>query len=954
MVPAHPGRHAILGAVGAILALGSAAAGESLLRGNAPMWQPLLLYAVAAALLAVTATRFVLAPTVQPRHGNEAVVWRVLAVGGVIALTLAAVTFATLLDNLRAPWGPWLWLATIAVLVATGLAVWRFESPTARWQADLPHSRNARVAFAVALGLILAMGIAARLLWLDRIPLGINPDEGDRTATAMQVLRGTTPQRLFEAGWYRISMMYFYLLAGWLKLLGIGYVQARLFTALWGVVTLCTVTWIGARNWSWRVALFAGATYALSGVALQFSRETSEAGPTAALWAISVALMLEGARRGRSLAWIGAGLAGGYSLYFYPSGRTWPLLAALIGVAWLLRWAAARDGDWPRLLRGLALAALAAVAICAPFFAQAVAFPHEFALRFAETSVLRPENAQRLAYADPTWSTARLLAEQVARSLGSFGRYGDGAGFWPTDHPLVGPTLALLLLLGLGYAMLRVRDPRAVAVAFWTLVGMAGMVLTVETPNLQRMATALPALFLGAAILLDDVLQRLIDLARAPDRRRMVQWLGVPAAALVLLFVLVADARFYFNDYAQMNRWEGWNQEGYALTLLPPDTLHVSLGNSFHMVNSGWVRLLAPHARRGGVRAPGAILPLPEDGGRGLAFLLYPNQSAYLPWLKELYPAAMPVDYRRAGESHYFDFFYVPAADVAAGRGAQVVVGDQMARVESLGTPPPFAVASDAEATWSATLRVPQQWNYAFRLEGAESILTLDGAPILAHASGDANAVTILNLARGDHGITFAGPASGSTLTWARVDPGSDPQFVPPGRADLTLSDRAPHGFAGRVEIEGLPVQSRQDNTLAACCLGGLLDSRNRPLRVQWRALLTVARAGDYAFLLTLPGPGSLRIGNIVVATIDGPEGGTAAGSPSLTAGEHPIVVEVSSQAGANGPVELSWTPPSGERSIVPARVLRPDAALFGAPLSDDLLRTPDAWPVDKPLETVE
>ena len=920
------------------------------------MWQPLLLYALAAILLATTTAPFVLEPA--PRAAAARKTWRLLALGVVGALALAALTFITLLGNLRAPAGPWLWLGGVALLVAVGLFVRRYETPTERWQSDLPQGRKARVALAAALLLILAGGIAARLVWLDRIPLGINPDEGDRTATAMQVLRGTTPQTLFEAGWYRISMMYFHLLAGWLKLAGVGYVQARTFTALWGMMTLATLIFMALRNWSWRAAIFVGATFAVSGVALQFSRETSEAGPTAALWTLSVALLLEGARRGRALAWIGAGLAGGFSLYFYPTGRTWPLLAALVGMAWLLRWAAVRDGQWRRLLGGLALAATASTVICTPFFAQAAHFPHEFALRFAETSVLRPENAQRLHYYDPAWQLPRLLAEQTARALGSFGRYGDGAGFWPTGLPLTGPLLAALLLLGLGYSLLRVRDPRAIAIAAWAVVGMAGMVLTVETPNLQRMATALPALFLSAAVLLDEVVQRCVRLAHTRTARRMVQSLAMATVSLLLTGALVIDARFYYVDYAQMNKWEGWNQEGNALTIQPSDTLHLSLGNSFHMVNSGWVRLLAPNAQRAGVRAPGSVLPLPEDGSRGLAFLVYPNQATYLPWLQSLYPAAVPVDYRRAGENHYFDFIYMAAEDVAATRGALVTMDSDPVRVERLGEPPPLingpATPANGEATWSATLRVPQQWNYAFRIDGAPATLYLDGAPVLTRQPSEANVVTVLNLARGDHAIRLTGPKSGVDFAWAHMEPGSEPRFVPPALADLTLSDGVPHGFAASVEIEGLPLQTRQENALAACCMGALLDSRNQPLRATWAATLTASETGDYTFTLTLPGSGALHIGDTVVASIDGPEGGSATGLIALTSGDHPISVTLTSQSGANGAMELTWTPPGSPATILPGSALRPAAPLFGPPLSDDLLRTPGAWPGDTPLETVE
>ncbi len=542
----------------------------------------------------------------------------------------------------------------------------------------------------------------------------------------------------------------------------------------------------------------------------------------------------------------------------------------------------------------------------------------------------------------------------MGRSLGIFGRYGDGAGFWPTDHPLTGPVLALLLLLGLGYSAVRLRDPRAQSLALWAIVGMTGMVLTVETPNLQRMATALPALFLGAAVLLDDLLQRIVRLAQTPRQRRRLEWLAYPAVALVLVLPLAADLRFYFTDYAQMNRWEGWNQEGYALTLLPPDTLHVSMGDSFHMVNSGWVRLLAPDAARGGVRAPGSFLPLPEDGTRGLAFMLYPGQGAYLPWLLELYPTATPVDYRRADESHYFDLLYVPAQDVAASRGALVTSAGQSARVDQLGAAPPFTVAQDAPATWSATLRVPQQWNYSFRLEGAPAMLTLDGVPILARTADEENTAILLNLARGDHAIVLSGPAGGVTLTWARVLPMAEPQYAAISLAELTLSDGASQGWSGVVEVEGLPPQLRQENALATCCLGGQVDSRNRPLQAHWQAFLTAPQSGEYAFQITMPGAGALRVGEVTLAEVENPEGGTAEGTVTLPAGEHPVSVEFASPTGANGALELIWTPPGGAPSILPASALRPAGPLFGPPLGDDQLLLPDAWPTDTVLETVE
>ena len=89
-------------------------------------------------------------------------------------------------------------------------------------------------------------------------------------------------------------------------------------------------------------------------VALQFSRETSKSGVTAMLWALSVAFFLEAARTGRAWAWIGAGLAGGFSLYFYPTGRLWAVLAAAYCLYLL---AHGLGGRRVAILRGIALAA---------------------------------------------------------------------------------------------------------------------------------------------------------------------------------------------------------------------------------------------------------------------------------------------------------------------------------------------------------------------------------------------------------------------------------------------------------------------------------------------------------------------------------------------------------------------------------------------------------------------
>lgn len=120
---------------------------------------------------------------------------------------------------------------------------------------------------------------------------------------------------------------------------------------------------------------------------------------------------------------------------------------------------------------------------------------------------------------------------------------------------------------------------------------------------------------------------------------------------------------------------------------------------------------------------------------------------------------------------------------------------------------------------------MPQQWNYAFRLDSAEAdgtsldsaergILYLNGTPILAHRRVKQTPSQFSTLHVATTQSTSSGPRQVSISPGRVWSQGGEPRFVPLALADLTLSDGTPHGFAGTVDIKGLPLQRRQDNAL--------------------------------------------------------------------------------------------------------------------------------------------
>ena len=212
----------------------------------------------------------------------------------IVAMVLAIGTNVVMLSRLRrgneSATTVTLWLSSVAVLLLAGILGGKSTAWTPRWSTpSWPRTRRSRASLVLILILLLAVTALSRFLELDRVPYGINADEGDRAAVAIQIVRGQNTASVFGTGWYHLSMVYFKLLALVMRFCGLNFAGARVFGAICGLLTVAILTWTGIRHFGWRAGLLTGAIFSTLGVALQFSRETTEAGPTATLWTLSAA-----------------------------------------------------------------------------------------------------------------------------------------------------------------------------------------------------------------------------------------------------------------------------------------------------------------------------------------------------------------------------------------------------------------------------------------------------------------------------------------------------------------------------------------------------------------------------------------------------------------------------------------------------------------------------------------
>ena len=718
------------------------------------------LYLVAALVLAVTTQ----APRASGSVDAEKRETRWLAFWLAAALVVAAVNTVRLDGDMTARGSVLLWLVSVAFVVVAAV------TPSRRRRSDGDRERPLWARWsALIVTALLVVAALLRFLWLARVPVNVQADEGDRAASALDVLDGVAPASWFDSGWFYVNMVYFRVLALVFDVFGVGVVQGRLVNATAGLVLVAAVGWIGFRDFDTRVGIVATALAATSPLALQFSRTIAESGVGAALFAVSLAGFLEGARTGRSWGYALAGLSGGLSLYTYAAARSWPLAAAAT-IAVLL---VSRRRAWRSVARGGAVAAAAAVVAAAPFAVHLHRHSDELNLRFRQTTVLSAENRERLAYLHRDTSVAEVLPIQLERSLGLFDRYPDGIDFFPTGRPIFPRLLAALTLLGVFYASFRgVRDERFAILALWFWIGLAGVFLTVETPAAQRAAGLLVTLPLLAAAVLIEMASRVATALGAWRRAPAGRAVRVTDAAVASLVVglMAVQTWQYFVDYRKKDEpWSTTTREARHIAALGRTGPVYSLERMEHRVKSGWVRFLARGTVTGSLTSPGDQLPLlvPDEPYRNLAprqqipvpsrdetisFVLYgPEQRPYLALLGALYGSGIRVsqDDRMV--------FQVPPASTRRRRGVRLRSGRSVTLVSSFGRIP-ADTPLPAELRWSAGIRVAYPGRHCVELTApVGSRLFVDGIEVAAERDGRV-VIRELRVPRGLHYVELRAP----------------------------------------------------------------------------------------------------------------------------------------------------------------------------------------------------
>jgi len=913
-------------------------------RASAAIRQALIATAVGLGLVAQQLV-------VQPRYGSEG--WALYAVAVALLMWLAPVAAAAIApETVSGTAGGWRWhslwgAATLGAVALTtrlattndlpllvlglwiagfvlGAAALRGWTVSAAARAPIPWTR-AEVGALLAIILFAAL---ARVAWIGSLPPYFFGDEPRVGNFLLRVYRQRIPN-LFTMGWNTwpvIGMSLQGIFAPWL---GMSTVTLRLSSAMVGTLAVGT-TYLLARELSGRrLACLAALLLAMGRTAIDFSRLGVCHAQVMLYATFAFFWWWRAVNTGKAASYWWAGVGLGLCLFTYNAGQLVPVL--WLGWVVLCALVAPRTArtHWRGVL--LTLAGFVATTFAWAFF---VTDHFHFGVNWGQWTVMA-RSRQILSEVRDTWAASgptpalAILRRQVVMTWLGFtvlpaGAYGTGyRGGGVLDY-VSGP----LFVLGLGLTLRRARS-RAGFLAYWWLVtAVVGSVLTHDPPAVVRMVGILPALALLAAGPLDTLLQ--VD--AASEGRRIVG--GVLVTGL-LLGAGWDTWRTYFVDFARMPI-DDTSELARQVQRMPADRAVLLLGaeHFLHFTfdpNCEIFPFEFPGRRLADVPDPDQFLPLHQRIDGPLMLVLGPTQSTLVDLVRRLYPETRVTDVFYGTERLLFRLAEIAERDVARRRGLTVSILDGGGGVLAERVADPFETlplpADAAQMRWRGGIFWPTDQPATLRIEAALP-LRLRLADTVADQEIAAGTTRLsLTLPLGWHPIVLEEAAGG----WSRPTLAFEM-----GSTSRTLNgwDLRPEG-----EYEGLLATYERDGQVLARLIEPQLNSFaveefysgtahrtvvRMPFAASWRGALRVVSAGDYEFEATATGPFSVVLdGDALLeandVTPDKPR--TVHGSRVLSPGLHPLTAHWESrQMGyiTRRQFQVLWTPPGGERSLIP------------------------------------
>jgi len=423
------------------------------------------------------------------------------------------------------------------------------------------------------IGLIIILAAVLRIVHLSSVPIAPYWEEAALGYDAFSIAQtgkdchgNSFPLLAFSSfGDYKPSL-YFYAVAPFTKLFGLGTFAVRFPSVLAGIGTLICIFIIGKKLFSQEIGLIAAFLFAIQPWNMHISRVGFETNLATFLITLGVLCVV----MAREKIWylLLSALCFGLSMYAYHSAR---IVAPLLGIATFLLMFFPFKKDFNKLVVAIIASVLLALAFSLPIFMN-VKNP-VVAQRAAETSIFSDlkiiKESNLLKEEDGNTFLSRILhhryvlfGEKILTNMSSNFRLdflfldGDENPRHQTgEFGLLYHWDFISICVGL-YLILKNRSNKHILLVLWMLIASIPPALTTVSPHTLRFLSASPAFSLVSALGLWQIIQSLKMLKQTYLRAAISL-----AIIVVILVELAAYVDYYFRFYPQLSASE-W-QYGY-------------------------------------------------------------------------------------------------------------------------------------------------------------------------------------------------------------------------------------------------------------------------------------------------------------------------------------------------------------------------------------------------------
>lgn len=483
---------------------------------------------------------------------------------------------------------------------------------------------------AVATGLLVGIAFLIRVYAIANVPPVLTGDEASAGLAAVDVLNGLT-NNPFRAGWFSFPALHSFVQAIPIALLGQNIPALRLTAVVAGALTVGAVYLVARQMFTQWTALMAAIFLA----AFHFHNHFSRIGLNNiwdGLWFVVILGLLWYAFQHNSrIAYLVAGLALGFSQYFYVSVRILFLLVPIL----VLVSAYLAGKSRKVILPNMVIMGLVALTVMMPLAWYYLGHSDEFWAPLRRVTVLGGwmQNEVRITGL-PAW---RVLLHQLGLGFQGFAHIPLRMWYQP-GTPLLRFIPAVLFFIGLGLLLRKPRHSSTLLLTFWVLAFGIMNAFSESAPAAQRYVGVAPAAAMLVAYGLAESGSLLSDLW--PRYRHAITY----AALIFVLLLSLDELRFYFREYTPKSDLGGENTlvaarlADYLQTKSGDWQVAFFGGDRMGYYSIASLQYLAPHIEGVDINHPWGSPENPRLQDGSIIFVFLPEMQADLGSVKADFP----------------------------------------------------------------------------------------------------------------------------------------------------------------------------------------------------------------------------------------------------------------------------------------------------------------------------